>query len=631
MKITELRCPACNGTMKIDQNNPNIAVCEYCHSKYVLEREGDDATINRAASNQDHMTPPVTYTTEQGGSRGKSIAAAVAMFLFLFCGVTVSMLSRSIPDEKTPSLPSVTGSVQTALDNAAGKQEPEFSGIIADGTEVVFGKPADQISDSELASIRWIRVRFANGGSDICVDYSMENPAENPEAEVESAYFDRSGADMDFKALKRFSGLQKLEVMNYLPDGSLEGWNLESLSCYAKSPRSLYEVLGSCESLKELEISAGIESLDGLELFPAVETLTVDGYHLTDISELAAAKNLKNLILENCDEVKDFSVLSVMSWLEGISVESENLKALTFLSNMPELKSLGIYDGGMINLSGLSERSETLTSLTIDSCGELKDCGEISALSHLTKLTLEVPYNCSQPDLSGLTGMEELTISGFDSVSFLASMPSLKKLSLNSVAVDDGSVFKKLTSLTDLKCSSFSGNLDNLEFIAGLPALKRLDLTGASTYYDISSLFNISTLESFILNGMECEINFDKLQSNPSLKELRMDGIKLYKNVKVDGGGGILYVDWDDVILDEHTSFLSNYPNLESLSVADNELTQAEFAAGLGNLKTLDISENYVTDIRPLTGAVSLRSLNITGNPVDNTRVLGEKVHIIQE
>lgn len=630
MKITELRCPACNGTMKIDQNNPNIAVCEYCHSKYVLEREGDDARINGTASNQERVTPPAAPAADEGKERAKGILAAAAMALFLLCGVTVSVLSLSAPEEKAPPLPSMTGSVPAVLENAVTEKEPEFSGIIADGAEVVFGKPADQISDSEFASIRWICVRFANGGNDICVDYSRENPAENPEAEVESVYFDRSGADMDFKALRHFSGLQKLEVMNYLPDGSLEGLNLESLSCYAKSPESLHEVLGSCETLKELEISAGIESLDGLELFPSVETLAVDGYHLTDISELAAAKNLKNLILENCDEVKDFSVLSVMNWLEGISVESENLKALTFLSNMPELKSLGLYDGGMINLSGLSERAETLTSLTIDSCDELKDCSEISSLSHLTKLTLEVPYNCSQPDLSGLTGMEELTISGFDSVSFLASMPSLKKLSLNSVAVDDGSVFKKLTSLTDLKCSSFSGSLDNLEFIAGLPALKRLDLTGASTYYDISSLFNIGTLERFTLNGMECEINFDKLQSNPSLKELRMDGIKLYKNVKVDGGGGILYVDWDDVILDEHTAFLSNYPNLETLSVADNELTQAEFAAGLGNLKVLDISENYITDIKPLTGAVSLRSLNLTGNPVDNTRVLGEKVHIIQ-
>ena len=90
-------------------------------------------------------------------------------------------------------------------------------------------------------------------------------------------------ADMDFKALERFSGLVKLDVMTYLPNDSLKGLNLESLSCYAESPKALHEAFGSSESLKELEISAGMESIEGLELFPSVETLIVDGYHLTDI------------------------------------------------------------------------------------------------------------------------------------------------------------------------------------------------------------------------------------------------------------------------------------------------------------------------------------------------------------
>ena len=136
-------------------------------------------------------------------------------------------------------------------------------------------------------------------------------------------------------------------------------------------------------------------------------------------------------------------------------------------------------------------------------------------------------------------------------------------------------------------------------------------------------------MESFCLDGMECEINFDKIQDNPSLKELSMDGLKLYKNVQVDGGGGILYVDWDDVLLDEHTGFLVHYPNLESLSLADNELTQVEFGSSLGNLRILDISENYVTDIRPLAGAPSLRTLILTGDPVDNLRVLDERVQVV--
>ena len=286
----------------------------------------------------------------------------------------------------------------------------------------------------------------------------------------------------------------------------------------------------STENIKELEIAAGLESLEGLGLFPSLEKLHLDCYGLADIRELANAKSVRELTLENGDDVKDFSVLSVMTWLEGLYIDSENLKALTFLSNMTQLKTLGIERGGLLNLNGLATRADTLTGLTIDSCGELSDCNEVSALTGLTSLSIELPYNCKEPDLSGMTAMEELEISGFSTVSFLHSMPEIKKLKLNSSAVDDKSVFGALQKLEELKCGSFSASKNNLDFIAGLPALKKLDLTGAATYSDISAIFNMPTLEILLMDGVECEINFDKLQDNPALKTLSMDGIKLDKN-----------------------------------------------------------------------------------------------------
>ena len=39
MKITELKCAACGGSLKIDEKNPNIAECEYCHTRFTLETE----------------------------------------------------------------------------------------------------------------------------------------------------------------------------------------------------------------------------------------------------------------------------------------------------------------------------------------------------------------------------------------------------------------------------------------------------------------------------------------------------------------------------------------------------------------------------------------------------------------
>ena len=37
--MTELRCPACGGDLKIDKNNPNIAICDYCNTQFFIEKE----------------------------------------------------------------------------------------------------------------------------------------------------------------------------------------------------------------------------------------------------------------------------------------------------------------------------------------------------------------------------------------------------------------------------------------------------------------------------------------------------------------------------------------------------------------------------------------------------------------
>ncbi len=151
-----------------------------------------------------------------------------------------------------------------------------------------------------------------------------------------------------------------------------------------------------------------------------------------------------------------------------------------------------------------------------------------------------------------------------------------------------------------------------------------------ATYKDISGLFGMPALKELYLNGVECELDFSKLTPSQTLERLEMDGMKLYKNVQISGGGGIVYVDYDKVNLNEHLDFLANYPGLKSLSLADNQLTGLEFVSGLMNLERLDISGNYVTDLKPLTALEKLNVLECKGNPVENYRVLGENVTIIQ-
>jgi len=167
-------------------------------------------------------------------------------------------------------------------------------------------------------------------------------------------------------------------------------------------------------------------------------------------------------------------------------------------------------------------------------------------------------------------------------------------------------------------------------FITHLTGLEEVDLHGTATYDDISGIFNLPALKRLNLSGMQCEINFDRIADNTTLEALSIDHIKLYKNVKVSGGGGIVYVDWDDVKLTDHLSFLEKLKGLKELSIKENELTDISFAASLGGLQTIDFSDNYVTDISPLSGLKALGVVKCEENPVSNYEILGDGVMIVR-
>lgn len=77
-----------------------------------------------------------------------------------------------------------------------------------------------------------------------------------------------------------------------------------------------------------------------------------------------------------------------------------------------------------------------------------------------------------------------------------------------------------------------------------------------TTYEDISNIFLVPSIQELYLNGVKCELDFDKVQLSENLKVLVMDGIKSNKNGKVSGGNGIYSINYDKVVFDEHKDFL---------------------------------------------------------------------------
>ena len=178
-------------------------------------------------------------------------------------------------------------------------------------------------------------------------------------------------------------------------------------------------------------------------------------------------------------------------------------------------------------------------------------------------------------------------------------LTGLEELVLRSCNLPPELDLSGLTKLRKLTCTTY-GSDRSLNFINRIHTLEELNLGGMVTYEDISAIFALPQLRALNISGMECEIDFDKVADNPSLEILEMAGIKLYENVTIEGGYGIVSIDWDDVYLADHLDFIAHFPNLKKLDVADNKLDNIDFAAALTKLEEIDFADNYVTDMHVL-------------------------------
>lgn len=633
MKITELRCSACHGTMKLDPENPDYAVCEYCGTKYLIEREQE-------------KEKPVWYQPVEPREQKKTgwemfgwkwtialmltiVAAAGVMY-----GPAVYSRYQTDHDPKASAAAALKRAEGVGAAVADGTAQEglektiELDGILKDFAEGVFAQPAETITDQQLSGIKWLE--FGTTMEYREIGYSLESPLENPDAALDWIRFPREAhSNTDFSCLPLFTGLKKLKVGQSLMKENLQGLSLESISGYFDSLEEVAALVEDGTMVREIGMTGSSLSLGGAGQFPNLEILSLDCDQVEEPKALVNMKSLRSLSVDLYDEGMDFTVFGMMPWLERLSISSKKLKDFGFVSGMSGLKELNLSYGTFLSLEPLKDCAG-LEVFSLERCDEVKDMSALAGLTSLKKLKIDLPYGCREPDLSGLSAMEELYLEGFEETGFLRQMPQLRTMTLDSCRVDDPSDFEGLVNLTALTCTSFGAAERDYGFITGLPAIERLSLRGTKTYEDISGIFNLPTLKYLDISGMECEIDFGRIRENTSLETLIMDHIKLYENVTVSGGNGIYSVGWDDVSLAENLSFFERLGGLKTLGIRENELTELGFAASLSGLASIDFSDNYVTDLSPLSGLKMLREVVCKENPVSNYEVLGGSVMVIK-
>ena len=171
----------------------------------------------------------------------------------------------------------------------------------------------------------------------------------------------------------------------------------------------------STETTAIVAPGANLRTLEGLEQFERLVTLTVNDNELFDLSPLSELKKLQNLTLGNLtgsgagNRFTDLSPLSGLTGLKHLVLNNCGLTSVTALAPLTELTELYLSDNMLGDISALS-RMTKLNTLSLNYTG-ISDISALTALTSLTCLELEGNQISDLTPLYGLHGLRTLYLS----------------------------------------------------------------------------------------------------------------------------------------------------------------------------------------------------------------------------
>lgn len=653
VKLVQISCPACGGKLEWKDVQSGLATCQYCGNQFLV----DDGEARQHTAHNKYTWEASGTHSNASGSKERPMWVIWGMLFAVFLTITGAVLgnSNSFRTSKTSgtTVPYTESTHYNDYGDVPEEEEtnaeksPLYNAMISE----MFQK--DSVTPEELQSVKYLQV--VSSIDEDYVWYSFDDPYSDS-AEIRKAVF--PGMGWDVSDAESFTGLVCLKLGTALPDDmDLSGMTeLRGLSVRGMEIDDIVSMLPDAGKIIELRL-ADIQSMEGISCFVNLEKLYIQNMPDENLKQLIVLKNLKELSLEdtvssdsgsseNELRVRDYSAISVMPGLESLYLESDIIRDVGFLEGLSGLSSLTLKESSVISLEPLGELTG-LRSLCLIDNNDVKDFDAVGRLTGLRELTIKKAVTQTDPDLSALTELEKLDVSGLGSVASLRDLKKIKELSIRNCNVDGIDALSTLSGVERLTFysvwNSASYYIKGLEFLEGMTNLKYADFNGDihNTQWfgfdyrlqvagDVSCVFNLPNLEELYLDEGSFEIDFERIAENPSLRVLSMRDMSLHENYYLESYSGVTDVWYDDVELCGHLDFLKKFPNLEELYLDSNELTDLEFARELKHLSRLSVRDNYITDLSPLVQAEHLDYLNIEENAVGELEGMDEDVEIVR-
>ncbi len=337
--------------------------------------------------------------------------------------------------------------------------------------------------------------------------------------------------------LEVFSNLQVLEIESCdrdIVDLSVLGTyeHLEELTISCSSDVKNFNFLGELCNLKTLNLNApGLFSLEFARNLSKLEVLDISGSSIESLSPIEGNTVLRELYIDACDLLKDYSVVGTLTGLYHLSLTGDEREAAIEWVKLTNLKSL-----------------------YIEKCYSSDFAYEVPGLEKLS-----IKYN-------------DLELEG------LSALKNLKELEL--ISTHDFMYFiKNLQNLEVLKIYSNNAMVFEGENIFNLPKLRELTLDDVAMALDFDKVSGNSVLEKLVL----CDIRFNK----PDLEDIEItDALE-----KLAALENVTELAVRHVYSLKNVDFVLAFPNLTRLDVGNNLITDVSVLSKCPKLAWLKCDE----------------------------------------
>lgn len=348
--------------------------------------------------------------------------------------------------------------------------------------------------------------------------------------------------------------------------------------------------------------------------YPDLEELTLDSDQTPNFESLSELSNLKSLtISSNIGGDFDVNSLVKLTGLESLRIGGHAIKDIRFIEKLPNLHCFGLSQSSVINLAPIEHIADQLTELHLFRNNQATGYGFIADMTQLKTLELVgwLKDDTEFPNLSKLTGLEELIVGQTHDLSSLSSLTNLKRLVLEDPYDSNLSYLANMPQLTELHLHDGSIHEESLSCITSLPHVEYLCLNDTFMWCDISEVFQMPTVTYLNLYYADGGLMPERVKENNTLTYLNMDHFKFHTLTEE----GKWFYDNELSDLSKVSSFLSNMKALHDLYIPNYRIEDVEFLSENKNLHFLDISDTYVVDLTPLKN-LPLRFLHCRGTQI---------------